>query len=407
MKVISDLSVTSARTSLRSQWWQDGAFATASDAVWYDVSDLSTLISNPDATLVSQPGDPIAIVLDKSRGLSLGPELVVNGDYTTDTLGWTTIGSGISFSSVSGRGRLSGSADIGGAYQDIALEDFRVAEVRFRARRIAGTSRARVRVYGFGSFSHLRYELMSDVVDTQFTEHRFLVSSTNGGNRLYFQQAEAFGDAVIEYDDVSIREVLGNHAVQTNLAARPVLQQEDGVYYLYFDGIDDFMRTTPLQPSSDKVQLVSVLQKASGSAQSVVFETSSNADLNNGTLALMAPASAGGDNYRFEAGGTTKASVMSGDHFVAPRKDVLTAQCNIAGASLQLRVNSIVADTSSGPMGTGDFVGHPLFMGQRGSNAHPFHGAIYGAVLRFGPELSPNEITHVENSLSNAAGVLT
>ena len=57
--------------------------------VWLDPSDLTTLFQDAAGTTpVTAPGQPVGLALDKSQGLVLGPELVTNGAFTTDTA-WT------------------------------------------------------------------------------------------------------------------------------------------------------------------------------------------------------------------------------------------------------------------------------------------------------------------------------
>jgi len=53
-------------------------FALAEPGVWYDPSDLTTLFQDTAGTTpVTTPGDPVGLVLDKSKGLVLGPDVVV------------------------------------------------------------------------------------------------------------------------------------------------------------------------------------------------------------------------------------------------------------------------------------------------------------------------------------------
>ena len=72
--------------------------STATD--YQRITDVNTEVIErfPTATLyqdtigtipVTTPGQAVALMLDKSRGLTLGTELVTNGDFDTDTSGWT------------------------------------------------------------------------------------------------------------------------------------------------------------------------------------------------------------------------------------------------------------------------------------------------------------------------------
>lgn len=60
---------------------------------WYDPSDASTLFQDSIGTLpVTSAEQPVGLVLDKSRGLVRGPELIVNGDNEAGTYEGRTTG---------------------------------------------------------------------------------------------------------------------------------------------------------------------------------------------------------------------------------------------------------------------------------------------------------------------------
>jgi len=50
------------------------------------------------------------------------------------------------------------------------------------------------------------------------------------------------GGGLATIDNISIRELPGNHATQSTSTARPTLQTSGGLYYLDFDGVDDSLR---------------------------------------------------------------------------------------------------------------------------------------------------------------------
>jgi len=62
--------------------------------IWYDPSDLTTLYQDAAGTTpVTAVGQPVGLMLDQSKGLVLGPELVTNGDFSSGS-NWTRIGTG-------------------------------------------------------------------------------------------------------------------------------------------------------------------------------------------------------------------------------------------------------------------------------------------------------------------------
>ena len=69
-------------------------FSNSEQGVWYDPSDRATLFQDAAGTTpVTAVEQPVGLMLDKSKGLVLGPELVTNGDFSNGATGWT-LGSG-------------------------------------------------------------------------------------------------------------------------------------------------------------------------------------------------------------------------------------------------------------------------------------------------------------------------
>jgi len=98
--------VTQAVRAGANQATPIGLFANNEPGVWYDPSDFSTLYQDSAGTTpVTAVEQPVGLMLDKSKGLVLGPELVTNGTFDTDT-GWTK-GTGWSISG--GQASIDGS----------------------------------------------------------------------------------------------------------------------------------------------------------------------------------------------------------------------------------------------------------------------------------------------------------
>lgn len=67
-------------------------FSKGEQGAWYDPSDLTTLFQDSAGTTpvtLSPMEQPVGLMLDKSKGLALGAELVANGTFTTGTTGWS------------------------------------------------------------------------------------------------------------------------------------------------------------------------------------------------------------------------------------------------------------------------------------------------------------------------------
>lgn len=72
----------------------DGLWQNGEQGVWYDPSDLSTMFQDASGTTpVYMPGQGqpdcwIGLQLDKRKGLTRGPEMLTNGDFSGGAAGW-------------------------------------------------------------------------------------------------------------------------------------------------------------------------------------------------------------------------------------------------------------------------------------------------------------------------------
>ena len=179
-------------------------FAASEPGVWYDPSDLTTMFTDTAGTTpVTTPGQIVALLLDKSKGLALGSEVLVNGTFDGDsTTGWT-LPSG---SSVSG-GKLvlatpvsnvttATTVVIGKAYQwEFTVSNYTSGTVNF------GFGRSGVVFGATGNGTYRGIEISVGAT----TAPRFL--STGSPNA--------------SIDNISVRELSGFHATQATAASRP------------------------------------------------------------------------------------------------------------------------------------------------------------------------------------------
>lgn len=210
----------------------------------------------------------------------------------------------------------------------------------------------------------------------------------------------AVGQSVARINDKSGR---GNHATQSNASQQPILRQNGSLYYLEFDGTDDFLVTGTITPGVDKVQVFAGVRKLSDAASAVLLESSVSIGSNNGSISLWAPVSAS-PTYRWFTKGTVEANAAASG-FAAPVTNVLTGIGDISGDFAQLRINGAVTGTSTTNQGTGNFLAYPLYIGRRSGTSLPFNGHIYSLIGRFGPNLTTAQIEAVERWVANKTGV--
>jgi hypothetical protein len=156
-------------------------------------------------TPVTAVEQPVGLILDKSQGLALGPELVTNGDFATDT-GWTKSGS-VTWSS--GQYVV---ADVGGTdafIQQTLASTVSGAWYKINFTVSAATSTGRI---------YLGNILISTLgVGT----HTVYCSAPASATYVRFMVVNADASATIT--NISVKLLSGNHATQATSASRPVL----------------------------------------------------------------------------------------------------------------------------------------------------------------------------------------
>jgi len=188
-------------------------FALAEPGVWYDPSDLSTLFTDTAGTTpVTTPGNTVALMLDKSKGLTLGAELVVNGDFSGGSTGWTlssdiTISGGVLSQTASGTAQSFSttlSSFPAGTYYLLEMDMTTSAgTIAFLTVRFGGTSSG--------------YTVASNVSAIN-GKLSLRVFKDDAGSILHFALPGAWAGTI---DNISVRELAGNHATQATAASRP------------------------------------------------------------------------------------------------------------------------------------------------------------------------------------------
>lgn len=170
---------------------------------WYYPNDLSTMFQDAAGTIpVTAAGQPVGLLLDKSKDLSLGAELFIEADVT------------------------------------IAGQSSKLASNRYRVYCPDGIESSGVRLMGkftAGKWYLVEYTIdsiaavgdgilaestLNQVVYKTAGRKRVYVIATN--SNFYLKRA-----GVCDYtvSNITVREIKGNHAYQTTSALRPILRQ--------------------------------------------------------------------------------------------------------------------------------------------------------------------------------------
>jgi hypothetical protein len=179
---------------------------------------------------VTGVGQPVGLMLDKSKGLVLSNELVTNGDFSAGATGWTVTNNDATHIATFSGGTLRYQSDtttpllnVGQAGLLSANKTFLVTVVcsawTSGSVKVAESTLGMLIVNGVGTFT----ARVSTAILTSLNIQR---NSTN---------------VDLTLDSISVREIAGNHAYQTTSAARPILQ--DAPRRIDFDAVDDKLIT--------------------------------------------------------------------------------------------------------------------------------------------------------------------
>jgi hypothetical protein len=194
----------------------ESLFENGEQGAWYDPSDYSTLFTDSAGTTpVTAVEQFVGLMLDKSKGLVLGPELVTNGDFSSGTTGWTGINSTLAV--VGGAVEITATVSAQArASQAVTTVSGRWYEARATIWQGTGAVNVDLLVSGIASSAAVSSTTPTAVVV------RFLATSSSTTIRVGSAGSAVIGTTFFA-DNISVRELPGNHAFQTSSAKRPKL----------------------------------------------------------------------------------------------------------------------------------------------------------------------------------------
>ena len=202
-------------------------FAESEQGWLYDatISDLSGLFQDSAGTIpVTAVEQPVGLMLDTSKGLALGSELVTNGDFPTNTTGWSACPDNAgspTFTSVSGTGHLSASNGNAGWNQSFTTVIGQWYKVAGTLATVSGTPDAiRLRKQDNNTIAGAT-NAVNIAVAAATASGYFIATSTT--TYIQLQVNMLSGTAVVSFDNISCKSIAGNHATQATSAARPTL----------------------------------------------------------------------------------------------------------------------------------------------------------------------------------------
>jgi hypothetical protein len=395
-------------------WYPSRLFHPGDILLWYDPSDLSTMYQDVAGTSpVTADGQSVLLMLDKGQwgGKTLAQVLAAQAELSpnigpyTDTSNWTAANSA-TLASVSGELEITAGATFSNAYILVPVTEGKYYDFIVTSRRGTATA-AYVSIINHNTtglivdgFSNANLAIGSTstairgklLVPTGCTNVRVLVvhKSQPNGRTLYVSS-------------VTVKEIPGYHRVQATPSQAPKYKTDGTLHWLLYDGTDDGSVTPTINWGTDEVAICAGVTKSSDAAAGAFAELSATSASNNGTFAMLAPASAAA-NYYWRSKGTGDAN-MTVTTYTAPTTNVLTGQGKIATDLATLRADGSEVGTSATDQGTGNFGNHILYFGRRGGSSLPFNGREHQTVIR-SRLLSSSELAKLETFTAAKTGVI-
>jgi hypothetical protein len=187
-------------------------FTGGAKGAWYDPSDYSTLFQDSAGTTpVTAVEQPVGLMLDKSQGLVLGSELVTNGDFASAS-GWTLPGTGTN--SITGGQAVLSAASGYLLRTGTSITAGNWYRVSFTVSGYSGSGTVRPYIQASPVFG-------SNVTGNGTFVQYLLATATNASTEVGLNFGTSFTGNI---DDISIKSLAGNHALQATSASRPILR---------------------------------------------------------------------------------------------------------------------------------------------------------------------------------------
>ena len=189
----------------------------------YDPNDLTTLYQDAVGAIpVTGAGQPVGLLLDKSKEMALGGELVTNGSFDNGTTGWVAEYQS-ALSNVNGKLRVTATGVNPYGVQTVSgLQVGKAYKFTYAPFVKNGTGVWTIilgdRPYGYqAQYAIVREPALSVGGSIIFTATTTVLNIAMVGGL-----GTVVGDYA-DFDNISVKEIAGNHAYQTTSSMRPLI----------------------------------------------------------------------------------------------------------------------------------------------------------------------------------------
>ena len=343
-------------------------------------------------------GQGLGLLLDRSQGLTPGPELVTNGDFSSGTTGWAAIGSA-TISALSDAASVNVTGSSGGIVSSGQSFGF-VAGNMYQASfdiDISGMTPGGV---------EFRVGLVGVLGLTTSGTKKVSFLPTTSNSTISFQRASG-STGTFTIDNISVRELPGNHLQQPTAVARGEFQTASGAAYLRRQ-TDDWAKAALSPEGATKAVLIFPVKKIDNTAAQVLCEYGPDANTTDGTFSLESPVTGGANEVVLRVRGASAGTTITGA-LSASVPAVIRAEIDLANQRQELWINGVSQGVSTTTIGATSFASREFFVGCRNGSSR--FGAFDSSAppmlifLQPGDSLTDSQIRQIEKRFAKALGV--
>lgn len=249
-------------------------FSKGEQGAWYDPSDLTTLFQDsagvtPMSAVGTVADQPVGLMLDKSKGLALGAELVTT-PYSAVGANWSVTVNTISRAS----GGTLASGTLTSCPASVAGKAYLI---KFTASGLSGATC----YMNYGAISSSTALSRRIAVAGNYS---FIIISEASSQPTFIPYEGS--DFAITIDNISIKQIAGNHAFQATAGNRPLLSSRVNAL-LNTEGV--FANTTYWVSQTTTVDNIAIAPNGTLTASRLTTTGASNYVNNNGTNNPVSP----------------------------------------------------------------------------------------------------------------------
>jgi len=428
MKIVTDLSVTSAPTRVRGGLGPTSLFAAGAKGFWFSASYLSAFFQNAGGTMpVTSAGQPVGLIKDKSgngldfsqSGATARPVLAVEpatgrrnlSSRSEPSVAELALSTGVSDATtgLAGFDATIQFPDSGAgnrfAYRDHGAEPSVEYTLSCFVEMDDGGKPSPGTDFGLaiGNASAGTWGAVTDLGGGLFRVSKTATSLTSGLSNTGVYKTDAHSARGYRVSGFQLEEGPAVSAYQKAVSAYDLREAGvPAVHALDFDGVDDRMLTGTLDLThTSQVTVVAALSKSSDPFVRGTVVNFVDNGFNNFTLEVPLPNNP--DTRWLHVGSTTLRSV--GHALALDTRVLYTGLSDISAPRAELRANGVSTAVDTSITGGGTFKSGPLAIGDYVTPAgRNFDGRIY-SLLVIDRILTASEITMTEGYMAARAGI--